>query len=100
MCGIIGCALKNGSAAPILHKGLKRLEYRGYDSAGVATIHGGRIHVKKDSGKIDEIHIRLNLNDLPGSIGILGGLLTALQARLMPIRISTVMGSWPWFIMV
>jgi glucosamine--fructose-6-phosphate aminotransferase (isomerizing) len=70
MCGIIGCALKNGSAAPILHKGLKRLEYRGYDSAGVATIHGGRIHVKKDSGKIDEIHIRLNLNDLPGSIGI------------------------------
>jgi glucosamine--fructose-6-phosphate aminotransferase (isomerizing) len=70
MCGIIGCALKNGSAAPILHKGLKRLEYRGYDSAGVATIHGGRIHVKKDSGKIDEIHIRLNLDDLPGSIGI------------------------------
>ncbi len=70
MCGIIGCALKNGSAAPILHKGLKRLEYRGYDSAGVATIHSGRIHVKKDSGKIDEIHIRLNLNDLPGSIGI------------------------------
>jgi glucosamine--fructose-6-phosphate aminotransferase (isomerizing) len=70
MCGIIGCALKNGSAAPILHKGLKRLEYRGYDSAGVATIHSGRIHVKKDSGKIDEIHVRLNLNDLPGSIGI------------------------------
>ena len=70
MCGIIGCALKNGSAAPILHKGLKRLEYRGYDSAGVATIHGGRIHVKKDSGKIDDIHIRLNLDDLPGSIGI------------------------------
>ncbi len=70
MCGIIGCALKNGSAAPILHKGLKRLEYRGYDSAGVATIYDGKIHVKKDSGRIDEIHVRLNLDDLPGFIGI------------------------------
>ncbi|MCF3653468.1 MAG: glutamine--fructose-6-phosphate transaminase (isomerizing) [Aigarchaeota archaeon] len=70
MCGIIGCALKNGSAAPILRKGLMRLEYRGYDSAGVATIHDGKIHLKKDSGKIDEIHARLNLDDLPGSIGI------------------------------
>jgi glucosamine--fructose-6-phosphate aminotransferase (isomerizing) len=70
MCGIIGCALKNGSAAPILHKGLKRLEYRGYDSAGVATIYDGKIHVEKDSGRIDEIHVRLNLDDLPGSIGI------------------------------
>jgi glucosamine--fructose-6-phosphate aminotransferase (isomerizing) len=70
MCGIIGCALKVGSVAPIIHKGLKRLEYRGYDSAGVATIYDGRIHLKKDSGKIDEIHARLNLDDLPGSIGI------------------------------
>ena len=70
MCGIIGCALSAGKAAPMLHRGLKRLEYRGYDSAGIATIHEGAIHLKKDSGKIDEIHARLNLDDLPGSIGV------------------------------
>jgi len=70
MCGIIGCILKDGSAAPLLHRALKRLEYRGYDSAGIATIQNGRIYIKKDSGKIDEIHRRLNLDDLPGSMGI------------------------------
>ncbi|RLG03175.1 MAG: glutamine--fructose-6-phosphate transaminase (isomerizing) [Thaumarchaeota archaeon] len=70
MCGIIGCASKGVKVAPILHLGLKRLEYRGYDSAGIATVDGNSIHVKKDSGKIDEIHERLNLDDLPGSIGI------------------------------
>ncbi len=70
MCGIIGCVLKAGSVAPILHKGLKRLEYRGYDSAGIATVYNGAIYLKKDSGKINEIHARLNLDNLPGSIGI------------------------------
>ena len=70
MCGIAGCVLKSGLAAPKLHQSLKRLEYRGYDSAGIATISGGRIHVKKDKGKIDEIHRLLNLDDLPGSVGI------------------------------
>lgn len=70
MCGIIGCVLKTGNAAPILHKGLKRLEYRGYDSAGIATIHNGSIHLKKDAGKIDEIHERMDLDALPGSVGI------------------------------
>lgn len=70
MCGIFGCALKEGRASPMIHEGLKRLEYRGYDSAGLATIHEGRVYVKKDSGRIDEIHSRLNLDDLPGAIGI------------------------------
>jgi len=70
MCGIVGCAAKGLRVAPILHKSLKMLEYRGYDSAGVATVEGGAIHVKKDAGKIDEIHERMNLDDLPGSIGI------------------------------
>ena len=70
MCGIIGCAAKGLRVAPILHKSLKMLEYRGYDSAGVATVEDGAIHVKKDAGKIDEIHERMNLDDLPGSIGI------------------------------
>ena len=70
MCGIVGCAAKGLRVAPILHKGLKKLEYRGYDSAGIATVEEGVIHVKKDAGKIDEIHERMNLDDLPGSIGI------------------------------
>ena len=70
MCGIIGCASRTVNVAPILHKGLKRLEYRGYDSAGIATIDGGSVYVKKDAGKIDEIHERMNLDDLPGLIGI------------------------------
>jgi len=70
MCGIVGCAAKGLRVAPILHKSLKMLEYRGYDSAGVATVEDGAIHVKKDAGKIDEIHERMNLDDLPGSIGI------------------------------
>ncbi len=70
MCGIIGCISKGKLVAPILHLGLKRLEYRGYDSAGIATVDDGVIHVKKDAGKIDEIHERMNLDDLPGYTGI------------------------------
>ena len=70
MCGIFGCVLTKGAAAPIIHESLKRLEYRGYDSVGIATIAGGRINIKKDQGKIDEVHKILNLDDLPGSVGI------------------------------
>lgn len=54
----------------MLHEGLKRLEYRGYDSVGVAAIFEGGIEFKKDAGKIVEVHARLNLDDLPGSVGI------------------------------
>jgi len=70
MCGIFGCVLREGNAAPIIHAALKRLEYRGYDSVGEATISGGRLYVKKDRGKIDAVHKIHNLDDLPGSIGI------------------------------
>jgi glucosamine--fructose-6-phosphate aminotransferase (isomerizing) len=70
MCGIFGCALRKGNAAPMVHAALKRLEYRGYDSVGEATISDGRLYVKKDRGKIDEVHKIHNLDDLPGSIGI------------------------------
>ena len=70
MCGIFGCVLKEGNAAPLIHSSLKRLEYRGYDSVGIATISDGKIFLKKDSGKIDEVHKIVNLDDLPGSIGI------------------------------
>ena len=70
MCGIFGCIMKDGVAAPIIHQALRRLEYRGYDSAGEATLHDGKIYIKKDCGKIDEIHRIHNLDDLPGRVGI------------------------------
>ena len=70
MCGIFGCILKEGNAAPLIHSSLKRLEYRGYDSVGIATISDGKIFIKKDSGKIDEVHKIVNLDDMPGSMDI------------------------------
>ena len=70
MCGIFGCILSEGTAAPLIHASLKRLEYRGYDSVGVATIQDGKLYVKKDQGKIDDVHRLLNLDDLPGNLGI------------------------------
>ncbi len=70
MCGIFGCILKNGDAAPIIHAALKRLEYRGYDSVGEVTIHKDKLFIKKDQGKIDDVHTRHNLDDLPGRVGV------------------------------
>ena len=70
MCGIFGCVLREGKAAPLLHEALKRLEYRGYDSVGEATVYNNKIYVKKDVGKIEEVHAIENLDDLPGSVGI------------------------------
>ncbi|NIQ06750.1 MAG: glutamine--fructose-6-phosphate transaminase (isomerizing), partial [Candidatus Korarchaeota archaeon] len=70
MCGIFGCILKEKNSAPVIHEALKRLEYRGYDSVGVAALHNGRLHIKKDQGKIDEVHEVHNLDDLPGNVGV------------------------------
>ena len=70
MCGIIAIVQKRGVVAPFLHQALKRLEYRGYDSVGVTTIAGNTLYTKKDKGKIEEVHNRLDLDDMPGLIGI------------------------------
>ncbi len=70
MVGIFACILKDGDAAPIIHSALKKLEYRGYDSAGEATTYKNRLYIKKDIGRINEVHARYNLDDLPGRIGI------------------------------
>ena len=70
MCGIFGCILRTGEAAPAIHKGLKKLEYRGYDSVGIATLQGSQLFIKKDSGKIDDVHAIHNLDALPGRMGI------------------------------
>jgi glucosamine--fructose-6-phosphate aminotransferase (isomerizing) len=68
MCGIFGVISKD-QVAQMLVTGLRKLEYRGYDSAGIATI-SDQIKIKKDIGKIDEIENKIKLSDLPGTIGI------------------------------
>ncbi|NQV39065.1 MAG: glutamine--fructose-6-phosphate transaminase (isomerizing) [Nitrosopumilus sp.] len=69
MCSIIGYYGKN-SAAPIIVKGLKRMEYRGYDSVGVATESNNKIELKKGIGKVNEVNSKIHLDTLPGKIGI------------------------------
>jgi len=69
MCGIIGF-VGSEPAAPIVLEGLRKLEYRGYDSAGVASIGNGKLHLKKDVGQIEEIEQRHKLGELPGNIAI------------------------------
>jgi glucosamine--fructose-6-phosphate aminotransferase (isomerizing) len=69
MCGIIGyCGQK--PAVPIIIEALKRLEYRGYDSAGIASLSDGRLLIKKDVGKVDEVIRKHNLASLPGNVAI------------------------------
>src|SRR5512136_1200094 len=69
MCGIIGY-VGDGAAAPFLLKALKNLEYRGYDSAGIATICDGKVHAEKDVGKLEQVCGKHDLGHLPGNIGI------------------------------
>ncbi|MCK4582913.1 glutamine--fructose-6-phosphate aminotransferase, partial [Candidatus Bathyarchaeota archaeon] len=70
MCGIFGCVIKDGQAVKLITDGLKRLEYRGYDSIGVATIVDGGLHVRKDMGKLEEVVEGLQINEMEGTIGM------------------------------
>lgn len=70
MCGIVGYIGKR-DAFPILMKGLRRLEYRGYDSAGVALINGnGTLGVYKSKGKVSDLESFVSDKDITGNIGI------------------------------
>ena len=69
MCGIIGYIGKT-NAVPILLDGLRRLEYRGYDSAGVATLESGAIMRRRAEGKLGNLAQKLSFEPLGGMIGI------------------------------
>jgi glutamine---fructose-6-phosphate transaminase (isomerizing) len=69
MCSIIGYKGKN-AAAPVLVDSLKRMEYRGYDSVGVATFDSGSILVRKGTGRVVEVNKKLNIDQMTGNIGI------------------------------
>ncbi len=69
MCGIVGY-IGASEAQPILLEGLRRLEYRGYDSAGLAVERGGRIEVRKAAGKLAVLEQHLESDPLRGTCGI------------------------------
>ena len=69
MCGIVGI-LGEGPVAPQIVDALRRLEYRGYDSAGIATLEGGRLARRRAQGKLRNLELKLDESPLRGAIGI------------------------------
>ena len=69
MCGIVGI-IGDGDAAPVILEALKRLEYRGYDSAGIATLDSGKLDRRRAEGKLFNLETALKASPLHGGLGI------------------------------
>jgi glucosamine--fructose-6-phosphate aminotransferase (isomerizing) len=69
MCGIVGYVGPQ-DATPIILNGLKKLEYRGYDSAGIAVVHGGALEIRKDAGKLSQLIELVQRSPLGGAPGV------------------------------
>lgn len=69
MCGIVAY-IGGQNATPIVLGGLKKLEYRGYDSAGIAVLQNGKIEIRRDAGKIDHLETLIAQEPLEGNLGI------------------------------
>ncbi|MGB1196842.1 MAG: glutamine--fructose-6-phosphate transaminase (isomerizing) [Synechococcus sp.] len=69
MCGIVA-VIGSRDAAPLLLEGLRQLEYRGYDSAGVATVESGQLHCIRAKGKLVNLSARVERDGAPGLVGI------------------------------
>jgi len=93
VCGIIGY-IGHRVAVPILVTGLKRLEYRGYDSAGIAVLEGGELRCVKAVGRIAALETKLNGAAPSGTIGIAH---TRWATHGAPTEVNApAAAAWPW----